>query len=91
MLDSMVVLFLVFFRNIHAVFHSGFTNLHSHQQCKRASSSLHLQHLLFVDFFLIFFFRATFAAYGSYQAGVESELQLKAYTTTRGNARSLTH
>ena len=43
-----------FMRNLHTVFHSGYSDLHSHQQCPRVFFSPHTcHHLLFLIFLMM--------------------------------------
>ena len=54
LLGHMVAHILGYLRKLHTIFHSDVTNLHFHQQCKRFIFSPYLlQHLLFVDVFMI--------------------------------------
>ena len=52
LLDHMVLLYLVFFRNLHTVLHSDCTNLHSHQHYRRVPSTP-FPILLFINFLMM--------------------------------------
>ena len=53
LLDHMVALLLVFVWNLHTLFHSAYSKLHSHQHYRKVTFSPSLQHLLVCRFFLM--------------------------------------
>ena len=42
-----------FLRNLDTIYHSGYTNLHFYQQCRRVTFPPHHQYLLLVDFWMM--------------------------------------
>ena len=60
----MVVLFLIFLRNLHIVFHSDYISLDSHQQCINVAFFLHiLTNICYLSYFyfvnILWFFKTT--------------------------------